>query len=1182
MKLFNVKHIFSVLSEANVLNVKQPYQDVSLVGYIEQFADNVPDEVMGQFIKKMQKLLVADDRYLFAVRQLPQNAPDWAVQAMNNRDLVAFVPNAQLTDNIENVTHYLSAAYQNSKQTEDNNVRVAAERELKAFVKVGTIDGMFERANAYFNNVGSAKDTKNPNRSHDMKEIYNVGGGFVWYLLRSPEDYKREGQLMKNCIGSIWTKEKTDKSGQAIIILRKNVSNANQGESIVAARINNAENEVLEMKGKNNQVPIDKYMPPVLAFINKFKLTLNRGGASDFARAGYFYIDGEFVGKEEAVKRVLSPPQPFAKMGKYEIRKTEIPEGLPNEIVRLIVTAYPQAQEGGKLVYLTEGDTILFTAVISDHLLKSVSVRSATISDMRVNEDVEHMDTKKPLKIQFIDRLIELGVVKDLAPSMKKMLLWKENMTVGDQTNKIVPAVPSETSRGDKQSFGWSMFTDKKMINQITSMAAIQHSDRKSYESDYSFTASYNDVTVEPDDVKAVYVNTPQHRDGGAGDDRLGLTNETIVMFILKDGMMKLLRVVIKNDHKLGSVSAEEVVARPSKYYRRSANTNRRTKLVNSIVQIANKHGVSIPDTSAMYAGLIRDENGKIAQFKPNVEKLSDPSGKKVDLSKVPDEHYIAALFATLKVAGARTFHTVEDDDLAQSLVFSSGFDLENKIAKAAEKIRTETQSEEDKQKQHELSSWTLRRYVKFNEMREGKTVDSAEIARRIFGVNRPNAIYMTTVDYGTQGKKFEIVMLVRDGKIIRVDQNTSAQTWQGWDDYDKVADHLNKFADKNNLRFMANSFSSASKYELRVVGGRVSTETAKQAKQADKLEQQGSIGREGTDELPFSDGSRWVRMPKAEVQQWSRVDNKFKIRGSVWKLVMTKGGQTFVPFIVDVKDDNIVGIFHHGWRGHKQLHGQADGLPNVSGGVQMHSHLKLIIAQYIKQAMDTFGWGRPRAVKAFGDKRLGKVLVKKLGSKPSIHVRDDLWDSRGRTQSQHTDIFQLHAAEKLGFVEKNPGPVRRTYEIAITPSGRQAIQQQKQNGYIDFLELAKPAAVQPGWEKPEPEPLPEPEPRAEKAPRAQTQQARTPRGGTKAGQALQWFSEFTADNGRIPRRSEFIQQMQQDPFNMSAAGAQTYYYNTKKKYSAQQNESLNPSALNLITEAKISPFGMFFISGRP
>ena len=68
------------------------------------------------------------------------------------------------------------------------------------------------------------------------------------------------------------------------------------------------------------------------------------------------------------------------------------------------------------------------------------------------------------------------------------------------------------------------------------------------------------------------------------------------------------------------------------------------------------------------------------------------------------------------------------------------------------------------------------------------------------------------------------------------------------------------------------------------------------------------------------------------------------------------------------------------------------------------------------------------------------------------------------------------------------------------------------------------------------------------------TTRSRRGGGATKSQQALDLYQQMYDDNDGHPSRQEFIRKMQEAPFNMSASGAATYHYNTKKKFNAQQD----------------------------
>lgn len=92
---------------------------------------------------------------------------------------------------------------------------------------------------------------------------------------------------------------------------------------------------------------------------------------------------------------------------------------------------------------------------------------------------------------------------------------------------------------------------------------------------------------------------------------------------------------------------------------------------------------------------------------------------------------------------------------------------------------------------------------------------------------------------------------------------------------------------------------------------------------------------------------------------------------------------------------------------------------------------------------------------------------------------------------------------------------------------------------------------IQSGFKLPDSINAPVPDQTTQKSTQS-TQKSRT---GSKAQQAYDTFVEYTNTNKRIPSSKEFMAILQQEPYNMTAAGARTYYANIKKKY-ASMNET--------------------------
>ena len=141
----------------------------------------------------------------------------------------------------------------------------------------------------------------------------------------------------------------------------------------------------------------------------------------------------------------------------------------------------------------------------------------------------------------------------------------------------------------------------------------------------------------------------------------------------------------------------------------------------------------------------------------------------------------------------------------------------------------------------------------------------------------------------------------------------------------------------------------------------------------------------------------------------------------------------------------------------------------------------------------------------------------------------------------------------RAGYVRANVHPQKRRVFVNLTPAGLQIVRQieagQIKSEYQVFGGMPATAS-QKAAEPPTPEPATSPENR--EAPQA-APVARAPReagGESKAARAMARFREMAAANGgQIPSRADFIAVLRQEPFNMSPAGASTYYHNIKVKY---------------------------------
>lgn len=294
---------FQQLNEANLINLDQKYNGVSVSAFLDPFMANVGEKDRAAFKKKLAKLIVNDEKYHKPVTKLADNAPEWAHKALEAGQLVQFVPDAALEGAIEHISHYVAALEQDA-QGPDGNKSAVANRELAGIPKAENLALLSQKSNEYF--VRGSKKTGNS--IEGTTHIYDGEAGYSWYRLDTLDAYKREGKVLQNCIGTHWTPTRADR-----IYAMKN----SQGETVVAVRTNE-NNEIQEVKGKNNRPPVPRYMPAVAELINHMHWKVEGYGMRDLHATGYTFHEGVLYSKSDAIEKFVKTT-PIANEGGYTI-----------------------------------------------------------------------------------------------------------------------------------------------------------------------------------------------------------------------------------------------------------------------------------------------------------------------------------------------------------------------------------------------------------------------------------------------------------------------------------------------------------------------------------------------------------------------------------------------------------------------------------------------------------------------------------------------------------------------------------------------------------------------------------------------------------------------------------------------------------------------------------------------
>ncbi|TFG96266.1 hypothetical protein E4H12_11450 [Candidatus Thorarchaeota archaeon] len=1108
MRVDSILNIYD-LTEANILNIKDEYKGVSIAGYLKTYADNLPAQHQKPFYKKITGLLVNDERFHYAIREVPADAPDWAKVAVEKQELFAFQPSQELNDTLEQITHYLAAAADDAVKSPSPDQKIVAQRELDAFPKAENLDVIKKKSDEFFKR-GSRKAGR---EIAGMEQMFDAGDGFVWYKLVDEEAFRREGKALQNCIGSIYTAARMKRDNQMIAVLK-----TSSNESAAAMRINIAKKEMEEVKGKNNKPPIERYMTATIAFLNQMKLKPGYNAMYDLKNAGYYYDEDkeDILTKAQAIQRFVTTT-PIAKVGqgltltKGDVSNKTLFQDLYGNLLGrhrsfsryqepvVLNMQTPRQTPAEKLhpdIYeLRDSSNIpTITAIVSDGKLLGIGRhrQEATVQEA----EAETVETSTPTLL-LITQLLKLGLITTMDQSIQRQILWQERLRWDAKTKEFVSLGKSDREVDtDKKHMKWKVYDDPSVVKQLfTSLASEDNDDDKGMVGDY--TAK---------DIVRIYVDNQTT----TTDDEDGDTEVTHMILQTRDGAALPVRAIYKQ-------GSGEVVARFAGFQgtNRWHPGDRSERVVNSLVGLANKEKLALPKSVRLNHGIVRSK-GHYERFEPKFEKVAGKqSAIKLDLSDQSPGDRLAALTyvaSNSKYVGSTTDH--RDD-----------------ILSIADAIRH--------------GHWTATSGEDVGKWEKGEL---HRIYKDVFRGGTPETLYVVDIEYGTD-KKAKVTLLVDGTKVIRVDNTTTTQRWQKWTDYDKVAQQLNQFAEEHGLRYepaalvsLRTPKASVKNHtgELRIADGKVTTAATEKTKSIEGLRQRGLYQMEGTDELKFEDGAKIVRMPPAKQAAW--------VRGKM----SGEGGQGEGWEIYD-KDGKAMGIITVNRGGNlMSMYGRGSGY-NASTDITDRGIVPNLLP-YVKKAAETFGWKteKSRMMNIAPDGKLHRTLshYRNYASSPR---RAYLRDPEKLLKAMGFLSNSLPAGRGDDRMRSN-----RYQRLTITDEGKAALTRLNGKGKVGVMGNVTGAALPKDFEAPARRARPKKE-RAAGAGKWKVSTA-APRSGTKAELALGKFREMTND-GVLPTRSQFISILTQPPFNMSKSGAQTYYYTTKAKYAAL-GESLSELAM--------------------
>jgi hypothetical protein len=1032
MKITNLNsgYFYGLLNEANVLNAKKTFEYgnpaepdgpvTSIERYLEHYLQYLgEDKTKEMFVKKLSKLLANDERYLNHVRRFEPGMPEWAKKAIMKKELVYFQPEGELNEMIEHLTHYLNALETNMKSP-DNNIVAFSKKEYDGFIKAENLKLLEKKSQEYFKR-GSKKATKS---EEGMDQIADYSG-WKWFIMRTAEAFEREGKTLQNCFGDGMTPASVKAEGLSILIMRKP-----NGESVVAASVNNKKNYIDEIKGKNNKPPVEKYMPYVLQFLNDPKyshLDVAERAERNFKEAGYFWIKKKMYSRAEVIKKFIKKDI-IAKLPDGN-SLVKVSMGTQNKWVgeifeeiykQLSVSSGYGSSKTYKDVYefRNDQDLPLVSGAIDNKKLESIQ-RYKTLRE-RARLIFESVLGGKVVK-EFVGELMRRGIINSINDKMTRDLFWNERVQINRAKGVFEPVNPKgsvesddeEDTKKNKGKVVWEKHVDTnavKMIKQSVETSQDRAGSSGKWEKIFGGKSPKKGVVV--------YITKEKLLD--TEHDKYETDGKFYAMVKRPDDILVPIMVHVAKDR----VSTVDVG--------NAKDTWKRLKMIRAAIALANKENLKLGRSFAYNNGIVF-EKGKYKEFdwKARAKKIS-PEITKIDLNGIPPGDRMNAISMVL-VTGKIRYRGDDDEHDTEDKIWKHDLELQLKLDYMLEgKKYVRNRSVWSQPSQEETSNW--------------RGFDPDKVYRQIYNGKEPNAIWLVMVNYG-KGKKHQVLMVADDRHIMEIDGVTERHDFQNWGDHELVSAQLNDFAKEQGLIFDQEALSGSE--ELHVYKGKVGTEAMINKAKLQDLEKKGEIGGEGVDRVEFKDGTYMVRMEVDEQAQWVRKGlgtGKTKKKESVGQGWAVVDKNKYLGIVI-VKNNTVQAIYgpKFDWDSDKDELVAGTSMEDMASRQSLSPEL----VSYIVAAKTHFGW------KA---KATAQLTIKK-GSKEHKILKTAI--KHGDTDSETKELKRV---TNLGLVKsrkiKSGGYRAGKIKVTATPFGKQAATVLDKKDSVNVLSLKSKAKI--------------------------------------------------------------------------------------------------------------------------
>jgi len=281
-KILETRTPDQILLELNVINTKD------IDRYLNDIASNLQDKnLVKWFIDRGKKFLINSEENNVVVTQFSTTAEPWMKKAQKRGDtLYRFQPMTELRVSLDHVVDYINAltsTVTGAKQA-DQQTQSRAVKALKG-LQNSSLPQVMAASVAWTDSLNKRDEKKKELTSSEEEglEFVMKFDDLTWVKLTQQGCLNREGQVMQHCVGKLPSYWENVKDGNSVIYSLRDPQN-NPHATVEVTR-----GELVQVKGKQNSPPIEKYQPATIKLLNTLNVPPTTGGMNDIKRMNFMF-----------------------------------------------------------------------------------------------------------------------------------------------------------------------------------------------------------------------------------------------------------------------------------------------------------------------------------------------------------------------------------------------------------------------------------------------------------------------------------------------------------------------------------------------------------------------------------------------------------------------------------------------------------------------------------------------------------------------------------------------------------------------------------------------------------------------------------------------------------------------------------------------------------------------------